>query len=80
MFMDSKDSFLVTLDVYQDDTSAKDKLEITLQLAELCIELIQQNEEHHAEVYILTFVLTRGSVCIVLLKIMQGIESSLLFQ
>ncbi|XP_057297243.1 calcium-dependent secretion activator 1-like isoform X2 [Hydractinia symbiolongicarpus] len=36
-------------DVYQDDTSAKDKLEITLQLAELCIELIQQNEEHHAE-------------------------------
>ena len=32
------------------DTSPKEKLEIILQLAELCIELIQQNEEHHAEV------------------------------
>uniref|UniRef100_A0A7M5XHN5 Uncharacterized protein n=1 Tax=Clytia hemisphaerica TaxID=252671 RepID=A0A7M5XHN5_9CNID len=31
------------------DTSPKEKLEIILQLAELCIELIQQNEEHHAE-------------------------------
>jgi len=32
------------------NTSPKEKLEIILQLAELCIELIQQNEEHHAEV------------------------------
>lgn len=32
------------------DVSPAEKLEKVLQLAELCIELIQQNEEHHAEV------------------------------
>lgn len=31
------------------DVSPAEKLEKVLQLAELCIELIQQNEEHHAE-------------------------------
>ena len=34
------------------NTTPREKLEIILQLAELCIELIQQNEEHHAEVSI----------------------------
>ena len=32
------------------DVSPSEKLEKVIQLAELCIELIQQNEEHHAEV------------------------------
>jgi len=31
------------------DVSPSEKLEKVIQLAELCIELIQQNEEHHAE-------------------------------
>ena len=32
------------------DICPDEKLEKVMQLAELCIELIQQNEEHHAEV------------------------------
>ena len=32
------------------DVSPEEKLDKVIQLAELCIELIQQNEEHHAEV------------------------------
>ena len=34
---------------FQGNATPKEKLEIILQLAELCIELIQQNEEHHSE-------------------------------
>ena len=32
------------------DVTPAEKLDKVIQLAELCIELIQQNEEHHAEV------------------------------
>lgn len=33
-----------------EDVSAKKKLDDIMHLAELCIEVLQQNEEHHAEV------------------------------
>ena len=33
-----------------EDVTPKKKLEDIMHLAELCIEVLQQNEEHHAEV------------------------------
>ena len=36
--------------LYNPDTAPKKKVEDLIHLAELCIDLIQQNEEHHAEV------------------------------
>ena len=35
---------------YEDSATPKKRLEDVLHLAELCIEVLQQNEEHHAEV------------------------------
>ena len=40
------------LDSYNDEVQPKKKLEDVIHLAELCIEVLQQNEEHHAEVVI----------------------------
>ncbi len=37
-------------DALADDISSKKKLEDIMHLAELCIEVLQQHEEHHAEV------------------------------
>ena len=37
-------------DSYQEDVDSKKKLDDLIHLAELCIEVLQQNEEHHAEV------------------------------
>lgn len=34
-----------------DDVPPKKKLDDIMHLAELCIEVLQQNEEHHAEVF-----------------------------
>ncbi|XP_064604151.1 calcium-dependent secretion activator 1-like isoform X2 [Liolophura sinensis] len=36
---------------YNDDVSPKRRLEDVIHLAELCIEVLQQNEEHHSEAY-----------------------------
>jgi hypothetical protein len=36
--------------LYNPDTAPKKKVEDLIHLAELCIDMIQQNEEHHAEV------------------------------
>ncbi|XP_070192470.1 calcium-dependent secretion activator 1-like isoform X1 [Littorina saxatilis] len=38
-------------DALGDDVSPKKKLEDIMHLAELCIEVLQQNEEHHAEAF-----------------------------
>lgn len=35
---------------YNENVSPKKRLEDVMHLAELCIEVLQQNEEHHAEV------------------------------
>ena len=37
-------------DTLRDDMDPKRKLDDLIHLAELCIEVLQQNEEHHAEV------------------------------
>ena len=37
-------------EAYREDLDSKKKLEDLIHLAELCIEVLQQNEEHHAEV------------------------------
>lgn len=37
-------------DSYSEMVTPKKRLEDVLHLAELCIEVLQQNEEHHAEV------------------------------
>jgi len=37
-------------DTYKDDLDPKKKLDDLIHLAELCIEVLQQNEEHHADV------------------------------
>ncbi|XP_053377998.1 calcium-dependent secretion activator 1-like isoform X19 [Mercenaria mercenaria] len=36
---------------YQEDAGQKKRLEDVMHLAELCIEVLQQNEEHHAEAF-----------------------------
>lgn len=36
--------------LYNTDTTPKKKVEDLIHLAELCIDLLQQNEEHHSEV------------------------------
>ncbi|KAK2147526.1 hypothetical protein LSH36_548g01000 [Paralvinella palmiformis] len=38
-------------DAYQDDVDPKKKLDDLIHLAELCIEVLQQNEEYHAEAF-----------------------------
>lgn len=38
--------------LYNAETSPKKKIEDLIHLAELCIDLLQQNEEHHTEVSI----------------------------
>ncbi|XP_076448104.1 calcium-dependent secretion activator 1-like [Babylonia areolata] len=38
-------------DVLGEDVTGKKKLEDVMHLAELCIEVLQQNEEHHAEAF-----------------------------
>ena len=45
-------SFLLPLipDGYIEDVEPKKRLDDLIHLAELCIEVLQQNEEHHAEV------------------------------
>ena len=45
-------SCFLLLDSYNDDVQPKRRLEDVIHLAELCIEVLQQNEEHHAEVII----------------------------
>ena len=42
--------YLNVAEVYREDLDSKKKLEDLIHLAELCIEVLQQNEEHHAEV------------------------------
>ncbi|XP_047122675.1 calcium-dependent secretion activator 1 isoform X1 [Hydra vulgaris] len=42
-------SYAKVEDSFQGNVSPQEKLGIIIQLAELCIELIQQNEEHHSE-------------------------------
>jgi len=43
--------FFVILDsLYSIETAPKKKVEDLIHLAELCIDLLQQNEEHHSEV------------------------------
>ena len=37
-------------DSYNEEVSPKRRLDDVIHLAELCIEVLQQNEEHHAEV------------------------------
>lgn len=37
-------------EVLSEDSPPKKKLDDIMHLAELCIEVLQQNEEHHAEV------------------------------
>ena len=37
-------------DTYNEDVDPKKKLDDLIHLAELCIEVLQQNEEYHAEV------------------------------
>lgn len=41
---------LTWTEVYREDIDPKKKLDDIIHLAELCIEIIQQNDEHHAEV------------------------------
>lgn len=41
-----------TIDSYNEEVSPKKRLDDVIHLAELCIEVLQQNEEHHAEVSI----------------------------
>lgn len=36
--------------LYNTETAPKKKVEDLIHLAELCIDLLQQNEEHHSEV------------------------------
>ena len=36
--------------LYNSETTPKKKVEDLIHLAELCIDLLQQNEEHHSEV------------------------------
>ena len=36
--------------LYNPDIAPKKKIEDLIHLAELCIDLLQQNEEHHSEV------------------------------
>ena len=43
---------LLFVESYNDDVQPKKRLEDVIHLAELCIEVLQQNEEHHAEVVI----------------------------
>ena len=43
---------LLQPDSYNDEIQPKKRLEDVIHLAELCIEVLQQNEEHHAEVII----------------------------
>jgi len=47
-----KESFvlLYSLESYNNGVSPKKRLDDVMHLAELCIEVLQQNEEHHAEV------------------------------
>jgi len=42
--------FFLKESLYNPDTAPKKKVEDLIHLAELCIDMIQQNEEHHAEV------------------------------
>ena len=42
--------YLNVAEAYREDLDSKKKLEDLIHLAELCIEVLQQNEEHHAEV------------------------------
>ena len=39
-----------TENMYNPDTTPKKKIEDLVHLADLCIDLLQQNEEHHSEV------------------------------
>ena len=55
MISDRSKCFLDLTEFSGADISPSEKLEKVTQLAELCIELIQQNEEHHAEVCLLLF-------------------------
>lgn len=50
MFTVIKFYLLSITDSYNDDVPPERKLEDIIHLAELCIEVLQQNEEHHAEV------------------------------
>ncbi len=44
----------LSLDTLRDDVDPKKKLDDLIHLAELCIEVLQQNEEHHADVSVQT--------------------------
>ena len=44
--------YVLQSDSYNDEIQPKKRLEDVIHLAELCIEVLQQNEEHHAEVII----------------------------
>jgi hypothetical protein len=47
-----KNSIIAHSESYQEEVGQKKRLEDVMHLAELCIEVLQQNEEHHAEVNI----------------------------
>jgi len=42
-------TFYVVLDAYQEEDYAK-RLKALMHLAELCVELLKQNDEHYADV------------------------------
>jgi len=49
-FKENNLHFFLKESLYNPDTAPKKKVEDLIHLAELCIDMIQQNEEHHAEV------------------------------
>lgn len=58
------------LDTYgEDDQDPKKKLDDLIRLAELCIEVLQQNEEYHAEVCLYNYIVENCPVCHIILLI-----------
>jgi len=50
-------TFYVVLDAYQEEDYAK-RLKALMHLAELCVELLKQNDEHYADVCTFIYIYT----------------------